>query len=1031
METSVVSKTAQPSEPLRIRLLGDLELRDGNAVRALPPSRRTRALLGFLIAINSMQSRSSICDLLWEGSEDPRASLRWSLTKLRDVVDENNLYRLVADREHVGFTPLACQIDTMVVQALLAEDMANVSLAALEEAAGLLQREFLDGLELPDCYRFHHWCMAERERYGSLRRKVLAALVERLQQQPERALTHARAMVTADPLTEQPHAALIRLLAAVERYPEAERHYEWALELLQREVGIPRGGALDQAIREVRRGRRTPAAAGEADAVAAASQPAQVPSSKPPPKLFATEALIGRKAERTAIAEVIANANPARFLLFMGEQGIGKTRLLEYFAQSAERAGMQVIRGRCFEAETLRPYGLWLDALRGVSTEGIKAETLARAAPLFSEPTVDGGSRERLFDAALALVSALCSRQTLALVLDDLQWLDEGSAAMLHFVLRNVSAQTKFILGGAARPGELEDNRAANTLVQSLLREGGVQVMELVPFSEAEARQLVGNSLNDVSDAIQHSGGNPLYLIELARATQHGIPDGADNIEALIEDRLRMLEPSARELLVWAAAMRRELRVDVLSKVMDSPVAEVLSRFERIERHGLIVPVNQGDFDFAHDVVRQAVYRSLSQPRRRAIHRQIAHVLLTGSAADPGLHGEIVYHAALAGDDLAAARACLAAGEHSLRLFANAQAGDLAERGLAHVQALNAGSERTRLEVQLLRLRVTAMGPGAQRRLPALIARIETAIATAEAQAAHADAAAGWEILAFAQQQCGNIERVQEATVNAQRATRRADAATQCLQLANTGRCLIEIEADPVRGRALIDEAAELARELDLKVMEIEWGRGLIARAEGNLDHACEALSRGVQLARVLDKHWHEYDCMIWLATAEYERGHFSRVRELVGEIATTAMRMGQSEVPFARALDALAQLREGANGAVMAALAEHLQALRGLDDKTHLAYALNQTVALELDANQRELAREHAEEALSAAQAVRANTEIAVAMAQCAAAEPDPRRATEALLDVVLPKQPSARAQAALAAARQAISTTASTMGR
>ena len=76
------------SDRLRVRLLGDLELRRGEVLLPLPPSRRTRALLGFLVATASPQSRSALCDLLWDGPDDPRASLRWSLTKLRAVVDD-------------------------------------------------------------------------------------------------------------------------------------------------------------------------------------------------------------------------------------------------------------------------------------------------------------------------------------------------------------------------------------------------------------------------------------------------------------------------------------------------------------------------------------------------------------------------------------------------------------------------------------------------------------------------------------------------------------------------------------------------------------------------------------------------------------------------------------------------------------------------------------------------------------------------------------------------------------------------------
>ena len=71
-----------PSPP-GIRLLGELQLVgcDGRAV-ALPASRKTRALLGYLIATGQPHRRERLCDLLWDGPDDPRAELRWSLSKI-------------------------------------------------------------------------------------------------------------------------------------------------------------------------------------------------------------------------------------------------------------------------------------------------------------------------------------------------------------------------------------------------------------------------------------------------------------------------------------------------------------------------------------------------------------------------------------------------------------------------------------------------------------------------------------------------------------------------------------------------------------------------------------------------------------------------------------------------------------------------------------------------------------------------------------------------------------------------------------
>jgi len=1012
---------------MAIRLLGSLAVRRDGAEVPLPPSRRTRALLGYLVATATPQPRTALCDLLWDGPDDPRAALRWSLTKLRTVVDAGPLQRLLADRERVGFVASACGIDVQRVRALFADGVAAASLAALEEAAQLLQGEFLDGLDLPACYRFHHWCMAERERHGRLRRSVLQALVQRLEGEPERALPYGRAMVAADPLAEDAHATLVRILAAGDHYPEAERHYDWSRDLLRREVALPAGGPLDEAIRQARRGRQAASAKAAppdggmaAQAAPTTSGPGGVPEVATPralreeaPELGAAQGdrpsstrerpaalpLLGRDAELRAIAALLAGGTGrSRLLLFAGEPGIGKTRLLDHLAERAAAGGRRVVRGRCFEAEMVRPYGLWLDALRGLATEAVPPETLSQARPLLAGQLAEGGNRERLLDATAALLRSLAQAQPLVLVFDDLQWIDEGSAALLHFLARTLEGGAAIVCAGAARAGEVDDNRWAKGLLQSLRREDSLQRLNLGPLGEEHALALLGGATVDTAGALRHSGGNPLFLIELARAAARGAEGAGRGIDALIDERLAALDEGARSLLAWAAALGREIRPELLAAAAGVPLSEVLTRLERFESHGLLAPTGQGHVDFVHDLVRQAIYRSMSQPRRRAVHRQIARVLQAASADDPWLHGEIVRHASLADDAGGAARASLAAGEHCLRVFANAEAIAVAEHGLAHVGELAPGAERVRLEIGLLRLRVAASAGPEGRRLPMLAERVEHAIAAAEALALHAQAAAGWEVLAFMQQRSSEPDKTLASTLAAERSTRRADAATHCLQLANSGRCLLDIEGDPVRGRTLLDEAAALAGELDLRVMEIEWGRGLLARHEGNLDAAQEALARAVALARGAENHWREYECMVWLATVQYERGHFADVLRHVEEILTAAARMGDMSAPFAQGLAALATLRlaeaasEGADAIASAegALAASLDALRALDDKAHLAYALNEAAAWAQDRGRPAAAAACADEALAAARAVRRPTEVAVALARLVGADGD-----------------------------------------
>lgn len=1081
---------------LHVRLLGGLEVRHGSVLLSLPTSRRTRALLAYLVGTTTPQSRAALCDLLWDGPDDPRASLRWSLSKLRDVVDVGGVLRLESERDRVRFNPNACEVDVQRLRSLLASDGAvhaatpgpatldTTPLEVLEESAALLQAEFLDGIDLPACYRFHHWCIAERQHYGALRRRVLEALMSRLAQTPERALQYAHQLIDADPLAEAAHASLVQLLAAARRYPDAERHYCWARDLLRREVSIVPGGPLDDAIHRSRRAQGTAAAALQVPAVeqAAVGQPAV---GQPPVERAGSAVapvLIGRAAECAAIDEALTGTGRGVLLFFTGEPGIGKTTLLGRYAAGAAAAGRLVIRGRCFEAEMVRPYGLWLDSLRGIPTDGIDDAIVAQAAPLLAARAVEGGDRERLFEAAAALLQGLAARRPIALVLDDLQWIDESSAALLHFLVRTLVAEGAVQFAGAARPAEAYDNPSARNLVQSLPDAAPMRRFDLAPLTQSEAIALLGATPLDAASAWRQAGGNPLYLLELARAAQGAIPGTvsrvasvaassaapssastvSSSIDRLIHHNLGSVDDESRELLAWAAAMGREVRPEALAAAAALPIGAVLTRLERLERHRLLIPTGQGHFDFAHDLVRQALYRSLSPPRRIAIHRQFVRTLGASgidvdAAADAALQGEVVHHAELAGDRLSAARACLAAGEHCLRLFANAQAAAVAERGLSHVAVLDSGGQRVRLEIGLLRLRVRASagaGGGGGSRMPALAAQIERAAAAAEALALPEEAAAGWEILAYWRQQVGDSGSTHEATLAAARMAGRASAAARCLQLANSGRCVIEIEADPAGGRELIRQAATLAAELDLEVMELEWARGLIARADGDLPAARAGLARAVALARLAENHWREFECMVWLATVELEQGCWDEVRRHVEAIGAAAVRMGESQAPFAQALGALACWRQGEGAAenAEATLMSSLQALRERDDKAHLGYALNQAAALALEQGRAVTAEAWAAEALAAARAVRRPTEVAVAtslvaMARWAAAggRPDAaagdvasrsgahRRAAGACpVPWPVSGRPSARAAAACElAAAQLISTPVTTAAR
>src|SRR5687767_10138126 len=109
------------SGPLSLRVLGEMELARGDSRLALPPSKKTRALLAYLALTARPHSRERLCALLWDVPDDPRGALRWSLSRLRPLVNEPDRPRLVADGHTIAFEPGDLTVDVFAVRRSLTD----------------------------------------------------------------------------------------------------------------------------------------------------------------------------------------------------------------------------------------------------------------------------------------------------------------------------------------------------------------------------------------------------------------------------------------------------------------------------------------------------------------------------------------------------------------------------------------------------------------------------------------------------------------------------------------------------------------------------------------------------------------------------------------------------------------------------------------------------------------------------------------------------------------------------------------------
>jgi tetratricopeptide (TPR) repeat protein len=696
------------------------------------------------------------------------------------------------------------------------------------------------------------------------------------------------------------------------------------------------------------------------------------------------------------LVSAVGAGQVCRVLLVEGEPGIGKSRLLADLADRVTCAGGRALGARSFEAEAaVRAYGIWIDFLRAVPDEEVPEDlrmSLATLRPGLGHAPSGPGDRTRLFDAVADLLRRMAARCPTVLILDDVQWIDEASAALLHYLVRAVGPASPLIFACAARSGELEDNVAAARVARTLGREGRLLMLPLGPLGLEQTAELVrtADPALDAPTVAAESEGNPLLALELARARGgQGWGDAASaTLDAIVAGRLARLTDRARELLVWAAALGRGIDPGLLGRVSELHSLGLASVLEEWERRCLVRPAPAGrggeGYDFTHDLIRQAVYRSASQPRRRLVHGHIARVLRTAIEDDDALAGDLVRHAELSGDHALAAHACRAAGDRCLRLFAVTEAAGLAERGLLHLDRLANAAQSSVARIDLLRIRVrAAQGPG-RRRLPDITPAVVDATVAAEAAGLAAAAAMGHHLLSVLHHDAGNDESARDSTLRAAVAGQAvADVTARARRLANTARCLVDLELEVGRARRLMAEAEALARAQGIELCELYWGRGLLERWDGALDSAVPPIERALALARARQDRWREYQCLTWLAITLLEQGRWAETRIRCAELSEVASKLGAEEGPMADVLDALALLGIGdampqADEQLRVAVAR----LRAVDHKAHLAYALNAVAELHLRTGRTEEARACAEEALATATAVRRDGEVAVARA-------------------------------------------------
>ncbi len=1051
---------------LSIRLLGPLEVLEGAERLSLPPSRKARALLAYLAATRRPHARSALCDLFWQDVNDPRAGLRWALSKLRGVVDREGRTPIVSARDRIRFDADQAEVDLHRVQALVGDDPSTASIAALETAVDAFNGEFVEGLDLSGCHQYEAWCMGTRERLRKLHVSLHDVLTERLRDEPEEALPHALARLALDPYDEEGYVVAMDLLADLGRAEKGLELYNRCRRALSEHLGVSPSDELEEARRRLEspvRPHQTPrhsggeAEAGDGDgAEDRTASLAQALADLPAPEHLpfpgpADPPLVGRGDEVEGLARVVedsASRKVGAAILVTGEPGIGKTRLLRELAGRVSTGGGWVLSGPVFESEEVRPYGAWADMLRQLPEVVFDQETTRGLAGLLDihgpGPRPDGPTeRTQLFDLAAHLLRRLAEARAPGLVvLDDVQWLDPSSTALLHYLTRTLgSVPVAFAL--AARHGEVEPGSAVARMLRSLDAAGHLHRIHLGRLGAADVGALVRavHAKVDADSVFAASEGNPFFALAVAESYQEGIQRTPASLADELRHRLERMGPEARRLLPWAAALGRAFDVPTLVRVVERPTAEVLEAVAALEHRGILRATGPDRYDFAHDLVREAAYRRPSEPVRRQIHRRIAKVL---DAVDPGegrTPGSVAHHAEQGGLAGLAAGAYAEAAERSLWVFAFDEASIMVKRGLAQLEDLPTNKQ---ISLELDLLRIYSFASMRDRRPEGLEARVAELADAAREQGRTNLVAIGHALQMELQYQRGAFTEAKRSSLRYADAGRASGPETAVRALAETATCLLLLDQAPRDARRLASEASSLSREHNLRVDAVALAQALLNHYDGKLRDASRAFEDVVQLGREANDRWWECPAMTRLIMVELDRNDPQRAVARAREARWLAERMDHpEEAAFARGLGAIAaewvRQRPGQGETTEAELSgdlevvdEALRQLRELDSLWHVAQVQLYAAEVELRREAMGAARTRAEEALEAARELGRPSLLAATqalLARCAALEGDDAGAAACLesMEITRPAHHlSHRAQRAVARAQKLIKTTA-----
>ena len=392
------------------------------------------------------------------------------------------------------------------------------------------------------------------------------------------------------------------------------------------------------------------------------------------PELAGLTTFVGRETEREVLRSLLEAAAHGRAGVAMigGAPGVGKTRLAREIGAEATQRGFRALGGCCYDRDEFVPFVPFVEILqaafhRSPSPEvfrdalGPNLSEIARLMPQLRRTFADAPPpsevssdqlRLSLFSAVTDVLMRAAAEGPMLLLLDDLQWADEGTLSLLTHLARAASSSRVMIVG-TYRDIELD---LAGPLARTLDELARLHLLERISLGglprDAVAEMVSALSGQEVPRNIVdfiYSGteGNPFFVEalyshlvekseifdgdgEFRRDAMPSDIDVPEQLRLVIARRLARLSPGSRKMLSTAAVIGRSFNFEFLEAAVEIQADALIDYVEEADRAGLIIEApryREPGFQFSHELIRQAVIAELSAPRRQRLHLALAETI--------------------------------------------------------------------------------------------------------------------------------------------------------------------------------------------------------------------------------------------------------------------------------------------------------------------------------------------------------------------------------------------------------------------